>query len=183
MALSSHEVLLLAVNSVVAASLVHAGLSKLAVPGPLRQALAELRVPAPLTTVAAVRAYAVAECLAGLALLADPTRAAGGVLVAGVGLAVAALGVLGIIRGSVTPCGCFGNRDSRPLGLTNVAIGLGFAVAGALSLAGGAADLTPEAPVGAPALLGGAGAMLLLCLYVSRGWAWPLIRPRRGTSL
>src|SRR5687768_4401948 len=119
MAPSPPEVLALAANSVVAAILLHAGLSKLAVPSPLHRALVELRVPAPLTTVGAVRAYAVVECLAGIALLLGPVRLAGGVLVAVVGLAVTALGLLGTARGSATPCGCFGNRDGRPLGLTN----------------------------------------------------------------
>jgi hypothetical protein len=164
------DILLIALNSAVAAILVQAGLSKLAAPAPLHRALTELGAPARLATPGAVRGYAVVECLAGVALLTG----AGGMLVAALGLAVAALGVLGAARGSVAPCGCFGNPGGRPLGLTNAAIGLGLALTGALNLT------TAGPPASTP---GTAGLMLVLCLYVHRAWAWPLICPRRGTSL
>ncbi|GAA0915214.1 MauE/DoxX family redox-associated membrane protein [Virgisporangium aurantiacum] len=176
MALPPTDALLLTVNCAVAAVLLHAGLSKLAVPVPLHRALVEVRAPAPLATVPAVRGYAVVECLAGVALLFGPTRAAGGAVVVLVGLAVAALGALGAARGSISPCGCFGIRDGRPLGVANVVAGFGLATAGSVNLAA-------AARTGAPAVLGATLAMLVLCLYVSRAWAWPLIRPRRGTSL
>jgi methylamine utilization protein MauE len=170
----SYDIVLVAVNSVVAATLMQAGLSKLAAPSRLGQALAEVGVPPALRTTPAVRVYAGFECVAGVALLFAPTRLIGGVLVAAAGLSIVGLGVLGAVRGSAEPCGCFGNPAGRPLGLTNVAIG------GSL-LAAGTVNAVLPAPTGPASVLGAALALLLLCLFVNRSWAWPLIRPQRGT--
>jgi hypothetical protein len=172
---SPQDLVLLAVNSVAAATLVQAGLSKIAVPSQLRQALAEVGVPQTLATAHAIRLYAGIECAAGVALLFAATSQVGGVLVAAAGLVIAGLGGLGAARRSAEPCGCFGNPAGRPLGLTNVAIG------GSL-VAAGAANVALRSPTGPAALLGTALALLLLCLFVNRAWAWPLIRPRRGTA-
>jgi hypothetical protein len=171
---SSDELLLGAINCLAAATLISAGLGKLVAPSQHGQALAELRVPGPLHTAGAVRRYAVVECLGGLALLFAATRRPGGALVVAIGLAIAGLGGLGLARGSRSPCGCFGNPAGRPLGLTNVALGASLGAAGA-------ANLVLPAPTGAATLLGTALTMLLLCLFVNRSWAWPLIRPQRGT--
>lgn len=173
---SMHDVVLVVVNSVAAAILVQAALSKIAAPSHLRQALSEVDVPDALTTTNAVRLYAGIECLAGIALLFSATRSVGAVLVAALGLVFIGLGGLGMARGSVEPCGCFGNPAGRPLGITNVALG-------AALVAAGATNLLTRSPTGSAALLGTALALLVLCLYVNRAWAWPLIRPRRGTSL
>lgn len=170
------DVVLLALNSVVAATLIQTGLSKIAAPSHLRQALAEVGAPEALTTISAVRLYAGIECVAGATLLFAATRPLGGVLVAMAGLVIIGLGALGAARGSVEPCGCFGNPAGRPLGLTNVAIGASL-------VAAGAASVVLRSPTGPAALLGTALALLLLCLFVNRAWAWPLIRPQRGTTL
>jgi hypothetical protein len=170
----SDEALLGTVNSLVAATLISAGLGKLVAPSRLGQALAEVRAPDPLRTVGAVRLYAVVECLAGLALLFAATRQPGGALASAIGLAITGLGGLGLARGSSSPCGCFGNAAGPPLGWTNVALGVSLAVAGI-------ANVVQRPATGSAPLLGAALAMLLLCLFVNRSWAWPLIRPRRGT--
>ncbi len=174
--MSPYELVLVMVNSVVAATLIQAGLSKAVSPGQLREALAEVGVPQVATTDSVIRGYAVAECLAGVALLFAMTRPAGVVLVASTGLGIAGLGVLGLVRGSAEPCGCFGNPAGRPLGLPNVAIGVGL-------ISAAAANTALPAPTDPAALLGASLALLLLCLAVNRSWAWPLIRLDRGPSL
>jgi methylamine utilization protein MauE len=170
---SSYDFVLLTVNSVVAATLVQAGLSKIAVPSHLRHALAEVGAPEALAATRAIRLYAGIECVAGIALLFAVTRQLGAVLVIVAGLVIVGLGGRGAARRSVEPCGCFGNPAGRPLGLTNVVIG-------ALLVAAGAANVVVRSPTGPAALLGTALALLLLCLFINRAWAWPLVRPRRG---
>ena len=172
---ASVDLALLAANCVVAATLVQAGLSKLAVPAQLHRALTELGAPVALADPRTIRLYAGIECAAGVALLFSATRLVGAGLVAAVGVTIIGLGWRGATRGSAEPCGCFGSPTGRPLGLGNVAIGVGLVTAGA-------ANLARPAPTGSAALLGAALALLLLCLLVNRAWAWPLIRPRRGAT-
>ncbi|MFI7080554.1 MauE/DoxX family redox-associated membrane protein [Micromonospora sp. NPDC049903] len=174
--MSPYELVLVIVNSVVAATLVQAGLSKVVTPGQLRQALTEVGVPPSAASYGAVRGYAGIECLAGVALLLAVTRPVGIVLVATTGLAITALGLLGLLRGSAQPCGCLGDPDGRPLGLPNVVIGVALVAAAVVNTA----LPTPADPI---SVLGAALALLVLCLYVNRSWTWPLIRLDRGPSL
>jgi hypothetical protein len=165
------EAILLVGAACVAAVLLQAGLSKLVRPDGLRRALAELGLP--LATTGTVRAFAVVECVAGAALLTAATRPAGAVLVVVTGTAITGLGLVGAVRHVVEPCGCFGGAHGRPLGLSNAALG-------AALVTGGAAVFVATPPTGTAAVLATALALLLLCVPVHRGWAWPLIRPARS---
>ncbi len=109
----------------IAALLVLAGIGKLLNPVQLAQALRELlgvQSVSPLL----IRCFAVAECAFGVAVtLASasvPTRTAVGIL----GLCFLVAGAVGRLRATSEPCGCFGSRGKRSLGLWQVYIGVTF---------------------------------------------------------
>ncbi|MEH1169828.1 MauE/DoxX family redox-associated membrane protein [Micromonospora sp. CPCC 205539] len=158
----------------IAAVLVSAGLGKLAAPGASREAIAALlRLPEPAAQ-RAVRLLAVVETLTGVALLVPDLRTAGAVLAGVLGLAFAGAGLLGRARGLATPCGCFGQRDSRPLGLRSVLVGLALA-AGALAVLRSGADAAPRTDL---LPIGVAGIVVLLAVWIWRDTARELVRPR-----
>ncbi|MES9542606.1 MauE/DoxX family redox-associated membrane protein [Actinomadura sp. NPDC000600] len=158
---------LTAADAAAAAVLLNSGLAKLVVPGPLRRALAELAPAA--DRPAAVRGLAAVEIAAAVALIVGPLRVPAAVLASLLGLLFAAFGVLGRTRRSTAPCGCFGASADRPLGWSNVAVGL--LLAAVLPLA--ATTATPADHTEGAVLLASTGS-LALCLSAHR----ELIRQR-----
>ncbi|MFF4878074.1 MauE/DoxX family redox-associated membrane protein [Micromonospora sp. NPDC000668] len=153
---------------------VSTGLGKLAAPEASRAAVAALlRLPEPRAQ-RAVRLLAVVETLTGIALIVPSLRTAGAAVAGVLGLLFAGAGLVGRARGLATPCGCFGQRDSRPLGLRSVLVGLALG-AGALVVLRGAADAVPR-----PDLLpiGVAGLTVLLAVWIWRDMVRELVRPR-----
>ncbi|MEV4756498.1 MauE/DoxX family redox-associated membrane protein [Micromonospora sp. NPDC049559] len=163
---------LLLVNSLAAAVLLLAGLAKLVSPEHLRRALVELGARSALGTGGAVRAVALAECAAAGVLAVRPAWWLGSVLVGALGLSFALLGLVGAVRGSQEPCGCFGRPAGRPLGRVSVLTGFGLLATVAVNVWSGA---TPYEPAAGP--LGAALALLVLCLVTNRSWVVPLVRP------
>jgi hypothetical protein len=71
-----------------------------------------------------IRAVAATEMVAAIAVVLPATRLPDQILVGGLGLSFLALGAVGKVRGSSEPCGCFGVNSARPLGMTNMLLGL-----------------------------------------------------------
>jgi uncharacterized membrane protein len=168
----------LTTDALAASVLVNAGLGKLVSPAALRGALHELAPAAPPLTDGAVRVLAVVEVAAGSGLLAPATRIAAGLVVAALGLGFAVVGTAGWLRGSTMPCGCVGGRGDRPLGVTNVAVGLALVAVLPLSLVAGVPPDASQLVLAATSL-----GSLLLCLWLNRRLAQSLLRPtvREGT--
>ena len=59
---------------------------------------------------------------------------------------IAAVGLLGLLRRTTAPCGCFGGSTSRPLGLVNVAFGAAMIILGITGMAA-APNGSPHAEV------------------------------------
>ncbi len=161
-----NEWLLTCVNAVAAALLLNSGLAKVVAPDVLRRALVEV-VPSFAGTNAPVlvRALAAVELAAAVALLVAPARMAAALVTALLGVGFAAFGLLGKLRGSSTPCGCFGASDKQPLGWTNVALGVLLAAVLPLNAANGPVT-HPDYTAGA--LMLAAMGTLLLCGHAHR---------------
>lgn len=164
----------LAVNAAAAALLVNSGVVKLVSPAPLRRALRELapvaggRVPDPV-----VRAAGVFEVLAAGGLLATGTRILAAVVIACLGVTFALLGAAGLARRSTTACGCFGQASERPLGATNIVVGLALVAVLPLNAMAAAGDP-------AQAVLLAALGTLLLCLWLNQALLRQLLPLRRA---
>jgi hypothetical protein len=119
-------------NAAVAATLLRAASAKLVNARTTAAALVELRLARLPDSVLLIKATAVAEAAAALAIGVGAVALPDRVLIGVLGAVFAALGVLGRRRASVLPCGCFGAGGHRPLGWSNVLSGLamvGLAVA------------------------------------------------------
>lgn len=122
--------LLAAFNAAVSALLTNAGVAKLVAPAPLLRAVAEVtRLPSRSAGELLVRGFGAAELAVAVALLVPPARWPAAVAAALLGLCFAAAGVLGVLRGSSVPCGCFGSASGQPLGWANVGFGAVLAAA------------------------------------------------------
>src|SRR5688572_13575191 len=127
--------MLLFVNCAVAAVLLQAGLFKVAFPGPLRQALAEiLPSHARLVTDRAVRVVAVAEILTAVTLVVQPTRVPAGIAAGVLGVLFMSAGAAGMARSGSMPCGCLAGGGRHPLGLTSVLFGLTIVAVSAVNI-------------------------------------------------
>jgi hypothetical protein len=111
-------------NSALSALLLRAGAEKLVKTKVAATALDELfpRVRSDLTGI--VRLAAVLEAIAAIAVATPGLRLPAQPFVGALGLAFLVLGMLGKARGSRQPCGCLGASSARPLGTTNVLMGL-----------------------------------------------------------
>jgi hypothetical protein len=126
---------LAAFDAVVITLLLRTGAAKLVSPGQASAAVGEL-LPARLSVpVAAIRALAVIELTAAIAIAVPWLWFVAQVVAGLLGVAFAVAGALGEWRGSSSPCGCFGSRSSRPLGTGNILLGLAFLASAALHLA------------------------------------------------
>ncbi|MGC4819601.1 MauE/DoxX family redox-associated membrane protein [Micromonospora sp. DT63] len=163
---------ILFVNCVAAALLMQAAAAKTVDGTQLGRALSEIGLPWASGS-GLVRLVALLELCAAVALVVEPSRRAGALLVAALGLSFAVVGLVGAVRGSEEPCGCFGRTEGAPFGPVNIAIGVGLlAVAvGNLAVVDAAAN-QPAGPV-----IGAALAALLLSLYANRRWILPIVRP------
>lgn len=128
-----------AVRIVAAVLLIYAAAQKLAAPRSFRSTLAALRIPHVVFVSVSVPLL---ELTAGFALLSTPRFAPTAVLVAGLGVAFAAAGVLVLIRRTRVKCACFGRGDGGDLGLRQIAM---------LPLWGGVAALAIGTPDRSPA--------------------------------
>ena len=167
---------LVCVNSAAASVLFVAGVAKSVSPGQLRRSLNELfQPPGKGITTAHVRVFAAVELLTALSLTVAAARPAGAWAAGLLGAVFALAGLLGLLRGAGTACGCFGGAADRPLGWFNVLVGVPLMAVPAANLAagagGGAASYFFQAATG---LACGA---LLLCLWTRRGLIKDLTRP------
>jgi hypothetical protein len=163
-----------------AALLLNAGLAKLASPGQLRGALSELLpVAGRRPGNALVRGFGVAESAAAAGLLVAPARLPAAVAAAVLGVSFAALGVLGVVRGTSRPCGCFGAAGQRPLGWANVWLGAALVVPWPLIAAVGP---VPGRDYSVAAALFASIGTVLLCLWLNRRLIMRLRRADRVAS-
>jgi hypothetical protein len=161
-----------------ASLLLNAGLAKLASPGPLRRAVAELLpVVGGRLGGAVVRGFGAAETLVGTGLLIAPVRLPAAVAATGLGACFIALGALGLARGSSVPCGCFAAAGQHPLGWTN--IGLGAALAATWPVMAQAGPVPAGGYLTAAAVFASIGTVLL-CLWLNRRLILALGRPNRA---
>jgi hypothetical protein len=181
---------LLGVDVVAAAVLINAGLVKIASPAQLRAALnellgggAEVAAGAGSVSARAVRVAAVIEVAVGVALLAPALRVVAAAGVAGLGACFVALGVAGRLRRSVQPCGCAGEHGGRPLGWTNVGMGLALVAVLPVNLA-----IEPPDPAVGSAGFGTVASaltallLLIAALWTNRALAASLVRPAAGAA-
>jgi hypothetical protein len=122
-------------NSALSVLLLRAGAEKLIKTKVATAALDELfpRVRFDLTGV--VRLAAVLEIIAVIAVAAPALRLPAQFLFGLLGLAFLMLGILGKARGSSQPCGCLGASSTRPLGTTNMLLGLALLAVVLLNIA------------------------------------------------
>jgi hypothetical protein len=154
----------------IAAVLLNAGVAKMVAPGALQRALTEL-VPLPGGSQAGVlvRGIAAAELLLAAAFLVPAAHLEAAVALVAFGGLIAAVGLLGLLRRTTAPCGCFGGSTSRPLGLGNVAFGAVMIVLGITGVAAGAAAAVLVASIGS----------VVLCLWLHRRLVLELLMPAR----
>jgi hypothetical protein len=112
-----------AVGALVAGVLLCAGATKVASPAGLGRALAGLAPAVERHALPLARLVASAEIAAAFLLSVPLTRRAGAAMGIVLGVAFAAAGIAGWIRGLGIGCGCFGRADGRPLGPANIAVG------------------------------------------------------------
>jgi len=171
---------LAACNAVVSALLINAGVAKLVAPAPLLRAVAELvSVPRRGAGELLVRWLGAAELAVAIALLVRPARWPAGVAAALLGLCFAGAGLLGVLRGSSVPCGCFGGAGRQPLGWANVGLGVLLAAVcpvNALTWRLPAHDYQ-TAVVGLASI-----ATAVSCLWLNRHLITPLFAARTGSG-
>lgn len=148
----------------VAAILINAGVTKMVAPASLLWASAEVlaaprRLGEPL-----VRGLGGSELAVAVALLVRPARLPAAIATTILGFCFATAGMVGILRRSSLPCGCFGGSSRQPLGWANVALGAALAVAWPLNLLAG--HRAPGYPVAAVLLA--SIAATVLCLWLNR---------------
>ena len=165
-----------AYNCIVASLLINAGLVKLTSPDALLRALQELFPAASTIKAWVVRPVAAVELTAGLGLIALATVRAAGVIAAILGVCFALLGVGGWLARSKVPCGCIGGYSDKPLGVTNVVVGLFLAFVLPLNsfITLGPTQISDYSPW---ALVGTSVGSLLICAWMNRRLSWSLLRP------
>jgi hypothetical protein len=167
--------LLPAINAGAASLLLNSGIAKTISPGPPLRALAEVS-PAleKYLGKVALRGVGVAEIAVAAALLLAPLRLPAAIAALALGAGFALLGLLGILRGSKAPCGCFGASSRRPLGWANVLLGIVVACAGPANIVG-----TATARYSEIALIAAAIGAVALCVYMRRELIVQFLWPRR----
>jgi methylamine utilization protein MauE len=153
------------------AMLLDAGLYKLADPHQLRRALHELWPGfADAGGDGVVRLAAGIEVAAAILIVVPATLVPGAWVAAALGMVFAALGAVGMARGSSVPCGCLGHDSRQALGPGNVLIGLSLAAV--MLLAAG------SRPAVSPLVV--ALFALVICLWINRRLAVRLLG--KGTT-
>ncbi|MDQ1018611.1 MauE/DoxX family redox-associated membrane protein [Streptomyces afghaniensis] len=118
------DALLVCADAVVVALLVRGGAAKIVAPALGAAAAGELRPGRGPVPAAVIRALAVVEIAVAVAMALPSLRGPAHVPMAALGLLFAGAGILGLLRGSTEPCGCFGADSTRPLGAGNVLMGV-----------------------------------------------------------
>lgn len=159
---------LIGVNAAAAALLLNSGIAKIVSPDPLRRALTEVisafeSANAP----SMLRGLAVIEIAAGVMVLTGPVRMPAAAVASLLGVGFALFGVLGLLRGGGSPCGCFGASSQEPLGWTNVVLGALLAAVYPVNAVSGA-RLESAADYTAGAVLLASMASLVLCVHTHR---------------
>lgn len=165
-----------AINAIAASLLLNSGIAKAVAPGPPLRALAEISpVLRKRLGEAALRAVGGVEIAVAAALLVAPSRIPAAATALALGAGFALLGLLGMVRHSEAPCGCFGASSERPLGWTNIVLGIAVAaVYPANILLAAGPDYSTAAPIAASI-----GAVAV-CMYVRRELVIQVLWPRRG---
>jgi hypothetical protein len=135
--MTSIDWVLLVMNALLSTVLLRAAAEKLASPSVTAAALREALPRFDVDRAGVIRGAAAIELVAALALAVPVLRRPDAVLLGLLGLVFAVLGAVGRLRGSRQPCGCFGASSGRPLGWSNLALGVGFIVVAGLNLARG----------------------------------------------
>ncbi|WP_390623918.1 MauE/DoxX family redox-associated membrane protein [Fodinicola feengrottensis] len=128
------DLALICANAVLVTILLRAAATKIVKPSTTASALRELVPALPPKLPVAVRVLAALEFVAAFTYAIPPARLPGQFLVALLGAGFVVLGVAGMVRGSSEPCGCFGAESTKPLGLTNIMMGVALVAAGAANL-------------------------------------------------
>jgi hypothetical protein len=168
--------ILSAFNAVAASLLLNSGIAKTVAPKPPRRAVEEL-LPALDSAVvgAVVRTASIIEIAMAAALPFSPLRVPAAVVIALLGTGFALLGLLGIARHSETPCGCFGTSGKRPLGWSNVLLGLALTSVYPVNAAWSPGGNYPAATLLSTSILS-----IALCVYMQRELVVQLLAPQRG---
>jgi hypothetical protein len=159
---------LIGINAAAASLLLNSGIAKIVSPDPLRRALTEVMSAFESTRAPTIlRGLAVIEIVTGVMVLVGPARMPAAAVASLLGAGFALFGVLGLLRGGGSPCGCFGASSQEPLGWTNVVLG---AMLAAVYPANAASAVRLESPAdytAGAALLASMGS-LVLCVYAHR---------------
>jgi Methylamine utilisation protein MauE len=167
-----------AFDAVASAWLINAGIAKLVAPGPLVRATAEvLAAPRGAIGKPAVRGLGAVELTVAVALLVRPARPAAAIACFLLGCCFALAGILGVLRRSSVPCGCFGGTSKQPLGWANVGLGALLAVVWPVNVLIG--PVTAQAYTTAAVLLASIGSAIV-CLCLNRRLLMPLFGGRRA---
>jgi hypothetical protein len=125
---------LIGADAIVVTLLLRAGSAKLVSPQQAAAAIGELRAAGQPAPIGFVRLLAAFELTIALALAFPGLRTPAHLLVFLFGVVFAGAGVVGVLRGSNRPCGCFGTQTKKPLGAGNVLLGLAFSLSAAAQL-------------------------------------------------
>jgi len=163
----------------IAAVLLNAGVAKMVAPGALQRALTEL-VPLPGGSHARVlvRGIAAAELLLAAAFLIPAAHLEAAIALVAFGGLITAAGLLGLLRRTTAPCGCFGGSTSRPLGLGNVVFGAVMIILGGTGMAAEPSAASPGPGAAAAVLVASIGSVVL-CLWLHRRLVLELLMPAR----
>ena len=172
--------LLAAFDAVVSALLINAGVAKLVAPGPLGRAATEvLAVPRRVIGPPVVRGLGVVEVIVAVALLVLPARLAAAIACSLLGCCFVAVGIVGVLRRSSVPCGCFGGASQQPLGWANIGLGAVLAVVWPVNALAG--PVTAHGYTTAAVLLASIGSAIV-CWWLNRRLLVPLFSARRAVQ-
>ena len=169
-----------AFDAVASALLINAGVAKLVAPGPLERAVAEVLAAARgIIGKPVVRGLGVVELTVAVALLVRSARPAAAIACSLLGCCFVSVGILGVLRRSGVPCGCFGGASQQPLGWANVGLGALLALVWPVNALIG--PVTVQAYTTAAVLLASIGSAIV-CLWLNRRLLVPLFSARRAVQ-
>jgi hypothetical protein len=122
-----------------------------------------------------LRGFAAAEIVVAVFLLVGAVRTPAAVVTSLLGACFVVVGLRAQMIRSTAPCGCFGSSSRRPLGWSNVAVGLALVATYPVNV-----RLAPGADYQASTALIAVVGSIALCLYVNRHLIVRLARPVSG---
>ncbi len=173
------EWILTVFDALVAAVLINAGVTKIVAPGHLLRASAEVLAVARWLGGPFVLGLGGTELAVAVALLVRPFRLPAAIVITMLGICFATAGLVGLLRRSSVPCGCFGGTSRLPLGWANIAIGTVLATVWPVNLL--ARQAMPGYP--AAAVLFASMAATGLCLWLNRRLIARLVPASRTRKL